>query len=176
MWAFAITWRPSSVKFSHFNLLLWNCKANWSEFCRKHLWAVLYKDAHFVQIQDKYRGPSIDASYQVSVHLTERFQRRRLKCEKLTNDRLQVMAYCWIYITFFMKYYEITNAPAQCMVNTFRYDITNWYDHQFKYSQYSPSGVLYYLSKFRLKFIEISGGTTHQLVRKDIYLNIQHFA
>ena len=30
-----------------------------------------------------YRGPSIDASYQVSVHLAEGFQRRRLKCEKL---------------------------------------------------------------------------------------------
>jgi hypothetical protein len=34
-----------------------------------------------------YRGPSIDASYQVSVHLVQGFQRRRLKCEKLTNDR-----------------------------------------------------------------------------------------
>ena len=33
------------------------------------------------------RGPSIDASYQISVHLAERFQRRRLKCEKLTDDR-----------------------------------------------------------------------------------------
>ena len=33
-----------------------------------------------------YKGPSIDASYQVSVHLAEGFQRRRLKCEKLTND------------------------------------------------------------------------------------------
>jgi hypothetical protein len=33
-----------------------------------------------------YRGPSIDASYQVSVHLAERFQRRRLKYEKLTDD------------------------------------------------------------------------------------------
>jgi hypothetical protein len=32
------------------------------------------------------RGPSIDDSYQVSVHLAERFQRRRLKCEKLTDD------------------------------------------------------------------------------------------
>ena len=32
------------------------------------------------------RGPSIYASYQVSVHLSERFQRRRLKCEKLTDD------------------------------------------------------------------------------------------
>ena len=34
-----------------------------------------------------YRGPSIDASYHVSVHLAEGFQRRRLKCEKLTDDR-----------------------------------------------------------------------------------------
>jgi len=33
------------------------------------------------------RGPSIDASYQVSVHLAKRFQRRRLKCEKSMNDR-----------------------------------------------------------------------------------------
>jgi hypothetical protein len=34
-----------------------------------------------------------DAAYQVSVHLAERFQRRRLKCEKLTDDAgCQVMA------------------------------------------------------------------------------------
>jgi hypothetical protein len=39
-----------------------------------------------------YKGPSIDASYQVSVHLAEGFQRRRLKCEKLTDDGCQVMA------------------------------------------------------------------------------------
>ena len=46
--------------------------------------------------QDKmnkvYKGHSIDASYQVSVHLAEGFQRRRLKCEKLTDDRRHVMA------------------------------------------------------------------------------------
>jgi hypothetical protein len=35
----------------------------------------------------KALGPSINASYQVSVHLAEGFQRRRLKCEKLTDDR-----------------------------------------------------------------------------------------
>ena len=39
-----------------------------------------------------YRGPSKDASYQVSIHLAKRFQRRRLKCEKLTDDGRQVMA------------------------------------------------------------------------------------
>jgi hypothetical protein len=39
-----------------------------------------------------YIGPSIDASYQVSVHLAEGFQRRRLKCEKLTDNGCQVMA------------------------------------------------------------------------------------
>ena len=36
------------------------------------------------------RGRSIDASYQVSLHLAEGFQRRRLKCEKLTDDRRQM--------------------------------------------------------------------------------------
>ena len=39
-----------------------------------------------------YRGPFIDASYQVSVHLAKGFQRRRQKCEKLTDDGCQVMA------------------------------------------------------------------------------------
>ena len=31
----------------------------------------------------------IDASYQVSPHLAEGFQRRSIKCEKLTDDRRQ---------------------------------------------------------------------------------------
>jgi hypothetical protein len=31
-----------------------------------------------------------DVSYQVSVHLAEGFQRRRLKCENLTDDRRQM--------------------------------------------------------------------------------------
>jgi hypothetical protein len=51
MWAFAITWRLLSVNFSHFNLLL--------------------------ETINLYRGPAIDASYQVSVHLAKWFQRRR---------------------------------------------------------------------------------------------------
>jgi hypothetical protein len=38
-----------------------------------------------------YRGPSIDVSYQVSVHLAEGFQRRELKCEKLADDRRRTM-------------------------------------------------------------------------------------
>ena len=44
------------------------------------------------EMSSLYRESSIDASYQVSVHLAERFQRRRLKCEKLTDDGCQVMA------------------------------------------------------------------------------------
>ena len=39
------------------------------------------------EMSNLYRGPSTYASYQVSVHLGERFQRRRLKCERLTDDR-----------------------------------------------------------------------------------------
>ena len=38
-----------------------------------------------------YRRPAIDASYQVSVNLIEGFQRRKLKCENLTDDGCQVM-------------------------------------------------------------------------------------
>jgi hypothetical protein len=39
-----------------------------------------------------YKEPSIDASYQFSVHLAEKFQRRRLKCDKLKDHGRQVMA------------------------------------------------------------------------------------
>jgi len=48
-------------------------------------WPCLLMDRD--KISKLYRNPSIDASYQVSVHLVEGFQRRRLKCEKLTDDR-----------------------------------------------------------------------------------------
>jgi hypothetical protein len=44
------------------------------------------------EMSNLYRGPSIDVSYQVSVHLAEGFQRKILKCEKLTDDGRQVMA------------------------------------------------------------------------------------
>jgi hypothetical protein len=44
------------------------------------------------EMSNLYRGPAIDASFQVSLHLAEGFQRRRLKCEKLTDDGRQVMA------------------------------------------------------------------------------------
>jgi hypothetical protein len=38
------------------------------------------------EMSNLYRGPSIDASYQVSVHMAEGFQRRRLKREKLMDE------------------------------------------------------------------------------------------
>ena len=43
------------------------------------------------KMSNLYKEHSIDASYQVSIHLAEGFQ-RRLKCEKLTDDGRQVMA------------------------------------------------------------------------------------
>jgi hypothetical protein len=44
------------------------------------------------EMSNLYRGPSIDDSFKVSVHLAEGFQSRRLKCEKLTDEGRQVMA------------------------------------------------------------------------------------
>jgi hypothetical protein len=40
------------------------------------LWPCLLTDRD--EMNNLYRGPSIDASYTVSVHLAKRFQRRRL--------------------------------------------------------------------------------------------------
>ena len=53
-------------------------------------WSCLLTD--WDELSNFYRGLSIDASYQVLVHLAKWFQRRRLKCEKLIDDRRQVMA------------------------------------------------------------------------------------
>ena len=39
-----------------------------------------------------YRGPSIDASYQVLVHLAKRFQRRRFKKSANQKQELPVVA------------------------------------------------------------------------------------
>jgi hypothetical protein len=43
-------------------------------------WPCLLTDRD--EMSNLYRGHDIDASYQVSLHLAEGFQRRRLKCEK----------------------------------------------------------------------------------------------
>ena len=53
-------------------------------------WPCLLMD--WDEMSNLYRGPSIDASYQISDQLALRFQRRKLKCEKLTDDGRQVMA------------------------------------------------------------------------------------
>ena len=67
-------------------------KKNWPIRNKNCLWQpCLLMDRD--EISKLYRGPSIDDSNQVSVHLAKRFQRRRLKCEKLTtDDGRQVMA------------------------------------------------------------------------------------
>ena len=60
--------------------------------------------------QHLYRGPSIDGSHQISVHLAERFQRGRLKCEKLANDGRQVMAKA--HIAFELKANVFLNCSS----------------------------------------------------------------
>jgi hypothetical protein len=53
MWAFAITWRPSSVNVSHFNLLLWNLSAKWTEIWLEASMEVLSKDCSFCPKKNK---------------------------------------------------------------------------------------------------------------------------
>jgi hypothetical protein len=58
---------------------------------RKHLLKVLYKDCSFgPDMSNLYRGLSINASYQVSVHMTKRFQQRRF----LEIDQSETRIYC----------------------------------------------------------------------------------
>jgi hypothetical protein len=52
---------------------------------RRQWWPCLLMDRD--KMSNLYRGPSIDASYQVSTRIAEGFQRKKLKCEKLTDDR-----------------------------------------------------------------------------------------
>jgi hypothetical protein len=61
------------------------------------------------------RGRFIDASYQISVHLAEGFQRRRLKCEKLTDDGCQVMAKA--HIAFGLWQGELKKKPKNLYKN-----------------------------------------------------------
>jgi hypothetical protein len=71
-----------------------------------------------------YRGPAIYASYQVSFHLDEGFQKRRLKCEKLTDDERQVMAKVYIAL----KKKTIKATVPQLNIKTLRvvqHQITN---------------------------------------------------
>jgi hypothetical protein len=64
---------------------------------RRHyqaIYTLVIHQYHFFSVQSFYTDSDypfgVFASYQVSVHLAKRFQRRKLKCEKLKDDRRQM--------------------------------------------------------------------------------------
>jgi hypothetical protein len=75
---------------------IWECGFIGEDLFRNHpirnkncLWRpCLLTDRN--EMSNLQTGTSIDASYQVSVHLVEGFQRRRLQCKKLTDDGQQM--------------------------------------------------------------------------------------
>ena len=95
------------------------------------------------EISNLNRGPSIDASYKVSVHLTEGFQRRRLKCEKLTDDRRRMPSdgknsHClwqgelkkewlvWFYNFFVMLMYKNLDCSRQLLSQIILWEKINY--------------------------------------------------
>ena len=85
-------------------------------------WPCLLMDRN--EMSSLYRGPSIDASYQVSVHLAEGFQRRRLKCEKLTDDRRQTAdAKWWQELTLPLARWAKKKNPINYSVSKLRHII-----------------------------------------------------
>jgi hypothetical protein len=56
-----------------------------------------------------YRGPAIDASYQVSVHLAKRFQRRRFLQIGQSETRIACGGHVWVGIIYGMSSMKIAH-------------------------------------------------------------------
>jgi hypothetical protein len=69
------------------------------------------------EISNLYRGPSIDASYQVSFHLVKWFQRRRFLEIGSENDQTYIFRFVRYLSTFFYTYLPV-NIHFQLIIIT----------------------------------------------------------
>jgi hypothetical protein len=92
-------------------------------------------------VKKLYRGPYIDAFYQVWFHLAQLFQRRRLKCEKLMDGR-QLMAISHMALwARWAKTWECRKG----VYNLYIYSLQLHYIYREK-TQYSRTCTIWHLS------------------------------
>ena len=82
-----IDWRSIDVSYQVSVHLVKSLQRNWPQRNKNCIWRPCLL-AYWDEMRNLYRGPPIDAL----VHLDKRFQRRRLKCENLTDDGRQAMS------------------------------------------------------------------------------------
>ena len=98
-----------------------------------------------------YSGPYIDVPYQVSIHLVDGFQRRRLKCE--VNGRQTTDAKWWQKLTLPLARWA-KKASYMYKMTTL---VVQWLDSGFECQTGQPKIIILLLAASPLKTCDIKG-------------------
>jgi hypothetical protein len=70
------------------------------------------------EMSNRYRGPSLDASHQVSVHLAKRFQRRRLKKNRPIRNKNCLSHFNFLFSKPCQRQYELLPSLDVCHLSS----------------------------------------------------------